>query len=130
MLNLICKSVKKSLNKANIVSQMGFTFNALSWSTTSQANEASFASLTAFDQLTSYGWQQESIERKRVLFLGGVNAVKFGHPFHLVGPSPLPFILSLVFLLGGGHLICMLRTSIRIPTHWVWLFAVAGVIVA
>lgn len=42
----------------------------------------------------------------------------FGHPFHLLNGSPLPFALSLVFFFSALHLISVLRlTSISAFAH-------------
>lgn len=50
--------------------------------------------------------------------LASVRKDWFGHPFHLLNGSPLPFVLSLVFFFSALHLISVLRlTSISAFAH-------------
>ena len=53
----------------------------------------------------------------------------FGHPFHLLNASPLPFMLSLVFFGSALHLISVLKmTAVSAFGHGLWLSLLAAVI--
>lgn len=53
----------------------------------------------------------------------------FGHPFHLLNGSPLPFVLSFGLFVGAAHLISVLRlTAVSAFAHGLWLAVLAAII--
>lgn len=54
---------------------------------------------------------------------------KVGQPFHIVNPSPYPFLLSIFFLFLFAFTICSLRSELgTLGFHWFWIVGLASVL--